>query len=166
MTKPRKDLETQSAGGKKTSRRSVAIEEMVAEIVARVEPNGYAEVLKALSAELQPVGNEIHLVKVMARFAVSIRGCAYLHTEILRKNMEACSAERGIPQEQTLGAAFVKDFDGPNLLAKLLRYENSLSVQFRHANRTMTRRAEIRRIEEARRSAQLAKQKPCTSVIQ
>jgi hypothetical protein len=166
MRKSRKDFEAELMAGKKTSGRFAAVEGMVAEIVARVEPNGYAEALQALREELQPVGQEIHFVELMAELSVRIRGCAYLQAEILENNMEVCSVAQGIPREQALGAAYIKDFDGPKLLDKLLRYENWLSDQFIHASRTMTRRAENRSIEEARLSAQLAKLKPCTSVIQ
>jgi hypothetical protein len=88
---------------------------------------------------------------MMADAAIRQRGCAYLDTEILRQGMEACAGP-GVTPDMALGRAYIRDFEGPNLLDKLSLYQSRLSKEFTRCLRLLQAAAKNR--------------KPCTSVIQ
>jgi hypothetical protein len=145
--------------------RYAPIHDMVTEVLARIEPDSYAQALEELRAEWNPVGAEVRIVEAMADFACRLRGCLYLDTEILREGMEACAAP-GVTPDMAHGLAFIRDCEGPKLLDKLSRYRTRLSSEFTRCVRALELHAKNRKFAEARMAAALAKSKPCTSVIQ
>jgi len=140
---------------------------MVTELLVKIEPDGYAEMLEGLRDEWKPVGVEDRVIEMMADLSWRIRGCFYLDTEILKQGMEACGPD--VASDVALGRAFVRDFEGPNLLDKLSRYQSRLSKEFSRCLRLLRLSTKNRKYAEARTAAtrdKLAKSKPCTSVIQ
>jgi hypothetical protein len=150
---------------KSIAARYAQIHGMVTELLAKIEPDGYAKLLEELRAEWKPVGGEVQIVELMADVSCRIRGCFYLETEILKGNIKVCATPQDTP-ETALGRAYVRDFEGPNLLDKLSRYQSRLSSEFSRCIRILQLRAKNRRYAEARIAATLAKRKPCTSVVQ
>jgi len=138
---------------------------MVTELLARIEPDGYATLLKELRAEWKPSGSEAGIVERMADLSCRMRGCFYLETEILKRDMEALAAPGDTP-DMALGRAYIRDLEGPNLLDKLTRYQSRLQTEFSRCVHIMQRRATSRRRAEQMAAATLAKRKPCTSVVQ
>ncbi len=145
--------------------RYAPIHDMVNEIFARIEPDGYAQLVEELRAEWNPVGVEVQIVEFMAEIACRIRGCLYLDTEIMRKGMEACAGPDVTP-DVAQGLAYIRDCEGPKLLDKLSRYQSRLSKEFSRCIRILQLGAKNRKYAETRIDATLAKTKPCTSVIQ
>jgi hypothetical protein len=141
-----------------------SIQDMVTALLARTDPDGYATMLAELRAEWKPVSWDAQIVELMAGLACRIRGCDYLEAEILNRNIEGFSAQYA--QETALARAFIRDFEGPNLLNKLSRYQSRLQTEFARCIRILTRHAASRRHAEEMAAATLAKRKPCTSVIQ
>lgn len=148
-----------------TAKRYAPIHDMVTAVLAKVEPDGYAKLRAGFRDEWKPEGAAIHIVDLMADAAFRLDGCAYLEAEILNGNLERCKRPDETAQE-ALGRAFVLDCEGPNLLEKLSRYEKMLSRAFAQCSRTLHLRAKNRRMAEARMAQNLARLKPCTSVIQ
>jgi hypothetical protein len=164
MKKPRKETDPSATYHKSTGRFG-AVEAMVTEILARIEPGSYAEMVEAFRDEWKPEGVEVRIIEVMAEAACRMRGCAYLETEILNRSMEACTGP-GVTPDRALTEAYIRDFDGPQLLDKVSRYRAMLSTMFSRCSRSLMARAENRRRAEERVNATLVRTKPCTSVIQ
>ena len=158
MKEPRK-------GARKPNGRT-QIRSMVAGLLAKIDPHGYAEQLEELRAQFRPAGDEEELlVKHLAATAWRLHGCDALHTEILRQGMEACAAE-GCGLDDLLARAFLRDCEGPNLLCKLMSYENRLQNEFHYCLQALERRrTDHERAAKAARTA-LARLKPCTPVVQ
>jgi hypothetical protein len=165
MKKSEKDIPTNWTNDQNIAARYAPIHDMVTEILAKTEPDGYAQLVEELRAEWNPVGAEVQIVELMADLACRLRGCLYLDTEILRQGMEACAAPDVTP-DMAQGLAFIRDCEGPKLLDKLSRYHSRLSSEFSRCTRILRLHAKNRKYAEARVAATLAKSKPCTSVIQ
>jgi hypothetical protein len=165
MKKSQNDSPKTWANDPSLAARYAPIHGMVTELLAKTDPGGYAEMLAALRDEWRPVGAEVRIVELMAEAACRLRGCAYLEAQILNQGMEACAAPNETPG-MALGRAYIRDFEGPDLIDKLSRYRSRLSTGFTRCSRILRLAAKSRRFAEARIAATLAKCKPCTSVIQ
>jgi hypothetical protein len=150
---------------KKTTARYGPIHDMVTDVLARHEPEMYANLVEELRAEWNPVGAEVRLVEVMAELSCRLRGCLYLDTELLTQGMEA-SAAPDVPSDMALARACQRDFEGPKLLEKLSRYESRLSGDLSSCARLLRLSAKSRKDAEHRMAEALLRHKPCTSVIQ
>lgn len=145
--------------------RYAPVHDMVTEILARIDPGGYAEMLEGFRDDWKPEGADVRIVELMADAASRLRGCGYLEAEIMNKDMEACAGP-GVTPDIAQGLAFIRDFKGPKLLDKLSRYRGRLTSEFSRCTRILRLHAKNRKYAEARIAATLAKSKPCTSVIQ
>lgn len=130
------------------SLRYVAQHQKVSELLAKVDPGGFAEMQADLVAQYHPEGIEIQMVDVMAHLSWRIRGCLAVEAEILRRGAKADITSK------------IGD------LAQLAAYEESLWKQFDQHTHMLDRRVKDRGVKEARMAAVLAQSKPCTNVIQ
>jgi len=146
-------------------RRYQPIPDMVAELLARTDPGLYGQMLEGFRNDFQPVGGEVQIVERIARIACLMRGCCYLETEILKRDMEAGALPGEAPAD-ALARAFIADFGGPMLIDKISRYQIRLEREFSLCANLMQRCVKNRKLEQARVAASLLKTKPCTSVIQ
>jgi hypothetical protein len=145
--------------------RYAPIHHMVTELLTKADPDGYVRLLEDFRGRYKPEGVEVRLVEFMADLLWRTSGCFALETEILRQGMAVCAAPQDTP-DQSLARAYIRDFEGANLLEKLSRYECRLSSEFSRFIRLLEVRVRNRRYAEARMAATLVKRKPCTSVIQ
>jgi hypothetical protein len=145
--------------------RYAPIHGMVTELLARIDPDGYTNMLEDLHARRKPDSiGEAHVIALMADLSWRISGCFYLENEILKRGMEACGPKDD--PDQALARAFMRESKGGGLLSKLSRYESRLSREQSRCIRLWELFAKNRKYAEARIAATLAKRKPCTSVIQ
>lgn len=165
MKKPRNDIGLDWTNDRSIAGRHARIHYMVGELLAEIEPDHYTELLESLRAEFQPVGPEARLVEIMADATCRIRGCFYLETKILNENIKACTAAGETP-DMAVGRAYIRDFQGAQMLDKIARYESSLSKLFSRCLRALSDRLASRRRSDAIAADALAKRKPCTSVVQ
>jgi len=164
MKEPRKDEFKTWSNDPGLAVRYAPIHGMVTEVLARIDPDGYTNKLEGFRAHYKPerVG-EAHVVALMADLSWRIRGCFYLENEILKRGMEACPQEA---PDQAMLRVFLRETKGGGLLSKLSRYESRLSREFSRCLRILELSAKNRKYAEARIAAELARHKPCTSVIQ
>ena len=165
MKKSRNDIGIDWTNDRRIAVRHARIHLMVGELLAEIEPDRYKELLENLHAEYQPVGAETRLVEILADAMCRIRGCFYLETKILNDNIKACTAAGEAP-EMAVGRAYIRDFEGAQMLEKIARYESSVSTLFSRCLRTLTDHLASRRRRDAIAADALAKRKPCTSVVQ
>jgi hypothetical protein len=172
--------------------RYAPIHGMVTELLTRVDPDGYTNLLENLRAERKPESiGEAHVIALLADLFWRIRGCFYLENEILKRGMRACGP-RDAP-DQALARTFMRETQGGGLLSKLSRYERRLSKEQSRCIRVLELFAKNRqRVDpngpvnrakstrplpsrdrqgvvsprRLRTPAELAKLKTCTSVIQ
>jgi hypothetical protein len=145
--------------------RYAPVHDMVTELLARIDPDGYTNLLEDLRAQRRPESiGEAHAIAILADLFWRIRGCFYLENEILSRGMEA-SGEKHDPV-QALTRTFMCESKGGGLFSKLSRYESRLSREQSRCMRVLELFAKNRKYAEARMAATLAKRKPCTSVIQ
>jgi len=147
--------------------RYAPIHDMVTEVLARTDPDGYTQRLEGLRAEHNPqtIG-EAHVLALMADLSWRIRGCFYLENEILRRGMEAYPHDE---PDAAMTRVFLRESKGGGLLSKLATYETRLAKEQSRCIRVMSLQAKNRKYAAARMAAELArleKAKPCTSVIQ
>jgi hypothetical protein len=165
MSDSRKDNFTTWTNDPGLAARYAPIHGMVTDVLARVDPDGYAESLEILIAENKPQSiAEKHVLALLADLAWRIQGCFYLETEILRRGME----EGGPKDDPGLAMArvFMRETGGGGLLTKLAKYKSRLETEESRCFRTMQLQAKNRKYKEARMAQALARHKPCTSVIQ
>jgi len=165
MKKSRKDIPTNWTNDESIAARYAPIHGMVTALLAKTDPDAYDKLLAELRAEWKPVAWEARIVELMADLSCRIRGCYHLEGEILKGNIEVHANPQDTP-EMALGRAYVRDFEGPDLLDKLSLYESRLSREFSRCIRILQRHATSRKRAEAMAAATLAKRKPCTSVVQ
>jgi hypothetical protein len=165
MKNSQKDTALRLTNDKSIAARYAPIHDMVTALLAKTDPDGYTKLVEELRADWKPVDAEVQIVELMADISCRIRGCLYLETEILKGNIRVCAEPQDTP-DMALGRAYIRDFEGPNLLDKLSRYQSKLSSEFSRCIRILQLRAKSRKCAEARIAATLAKHKPCTSVIQ
>jgi len=140
---------TNSPANRKGAAASFAnMHQMLSELLAKIDPNGFVEIREALRAQYRPEGVEGHVVELLADLSWRLRGCFALETAILSRGDEADIT------------ATVSN------LSRLSKYESRLSRDFSRYSRMMQLREKNRKKKEARWAASLARRKPCTSVIQ
>ncbi len=166
----RKSLKSTSAAVDFSIDRTIAaryapVPAMIDELLSRIEPDGYAVMVREFSEEYQPVGDEVRLVEHVAHIAIHMRGCFYLETDILRRGMES-----GGPPNETPGdaqfRAWVADMEGPKLIDKASRYNARLQKEFIRSTRLLRQRTDNRMRTNDAAAATLLNSKTCTSVIQ
>ena len=146
--------------------RYAPIHDMVSELLARTDPDGYTNLLQDLRAQYKPEGlGEAHVIRLMADLSWRLRGCSYLETEISKRDMEACGAPKDAPG-QALARVHKRKSNGRDQVATLSAYRSRLSREFSRCLRILELRAQRRKYAQASMAATLAKYKPCTSVIQ
>ncbi|HXM42759.1 MAG TPA: hypothetical protein VN924_16020 [Bryobacteraceae bacterium] len=145
--------------------RYAPIHGMVTKLLTKTDPHGYARLLEDFRGRYKPEGVEVRLVEFMADLSWRTSGCFALETEILRQGMAVCAHPQDTP-DQSLAPAYIRDFEGADLLDKLSRYERRLSSELSRCIRVLELRAKNRKYAEARMADTLARHKPCTSVIQ
>ncbi len=165
MKKPGDEVHFNCTNDKKMAARYAPIHDMVTQLLAKIDPDGYAILLEELRAEWKPAGVEERIVELMTDASFRIHGCWYLETEILKGNMEKSIQAGGKPDE-AIGRAYLIDFQGPNLLNKLGRYQARLEREFSRCLRIMQLGVKNRQLAEANRAATFGKLKLCTPVIQ
>jgi len=169
MTDSRKDDFRTWSNDPGMAARYAPIHDMVSELLARTDPDGYTQRLEGLRAQYKPErAGEAHVIALMADLSWRIRGCFYLENEILKRGMETSGAPKDAA-DQALARVFLRESKGGGLLAKLSSYESRLSREQSRCIRLMALQAKNRKYAEARMAAtlaKLAKSKPCTSVIQ
>lgn len=148
------------------------IHDMVADILARVDPSAQADMLKSFYEEYRPVGDDVLVVERLAEVAAHMRGCHYLDTEIMKRNMEECEAE-GCTVGEAVARTYGRKSGGARLLAKLDRYQDYLRnevfrcVEFLRASARTRREATEKAARfRAEQLESFAKLKPATPVIQ
>jgi len=138
---------------------------MIADLLARIDPDGYREILAGFRHDYQP--EDEHEERILARYADAawrLRACAALEAEILR---EGAKSYPGDPNSQEAYLhAFLEGFEGPGLLSKLATYEDRLQNEFHTLTRLVTRAFSPRRRATKIRRPELSKLKPCTNVVQ
>lgn len=139
---------------------------MVKDLLAKIDPKGYDELLAGLREEFQPSGaGEQGLVEYLADLSWRLRGCSAMEAEILRKGMRTCPGGEYAPDAML--HAYRQDFAGPDLLSKLSNYETRLQSEFHRTLNALNRSGAGRRRQAAiAAAAKLAKLRPCTSVLQ
>ena len=160
-----KDVPNNWANDKGMAARYAPVHAMVTELLARVDPDGYAMAVIEFRDEWKPVGRLVKIVELMAELECRIRGCDYLEAEILNRNVKIYARPEDTV-DAAVGRAYIHDFQGPNLLNKLCRYSARLPREFTRCVQILQLAAKSRRLAEARMAEQLARHKPCTSVIQ
>lgn len=136
------------------------------EMLAKIDRAEYRQLLDEMRALYQPASPlEENAVKRMAMVTCQLHACLPIETRIWHEGMEACKVEGDSPN-QAMVRAFLRDIEGPDLLAKLSRYESRLQSSFTECLRLLERRGAIRRRDAQAANARLAKLAPCTSVVQ
>jgi len=162
----RKPVDDKSIGAdEKTLARYKPVPKMLEDLLARIDPEGYAILLEEFREEYQPVDWEVRIVAYIAQMAHHMRGCLYLETEVLNTSM-AARISPDETNEDALARAYISDFSGPNLLAKIQRYHDRLQREFSRGVRILRGHAASRRMAEERAAQSLLRRKTCTSVIQ
>ncbi len=106
--------------------RYAPIHDMVTELLARIDPDGYTNMLEDLRAQHKPQSaGETQVLACMADLSWRIHGCYYLETEILKQGMEASGSPNDAP-DQALARVFIRETRAGGLLSKLNRYESRL----------------------------------------
>ena len=147
-----------------TAARYAPIHDMVTDLLARIDPDGYTNRLEDLFAQYKPESiGEAHVLALMADLSWRIRGCFYLETEILKRGMEAHPKEEA---DAAMTRVFLRESTGSGLLSKLAKYESRLAKEQSRSIRLRELQAKNRKYAQARIAATLEKRKPCTSVVQ
>jgi len=138
---------------------------MVADLLGRIDPDGYGELLNDFRAEYQPSGSyEEALVARLADASWRWRGCAAMEAEILKEGMRKDPG--GDHSPDALAHAFMRDVEGPNLISKLSSYEEKVQKEFHQCMEELLRCGAAHRRAKNGSLSRLASLPPATSVIQ
>src|SRR5215472_3230538 len=120
------------------NRRPSQMHQMIFDLLARIDPDGYRQLLAAYRAEFQPSGpQEEKLVARLAEAAWLLRACPAMEAEILKKNM--AQLRPGSGQKATVADAFLRDAKGPRQLSQLRAYENHVEKEYYCFQRALKR---------------------------
>jgi len=143
-----------------------ALDRKLNQMMTEIDPHEFTRLLGELRAHYLPETSfEERTVARLATLTLRIRACLPMETLVLRDGMKK-SRLRGDSHDRALTRAYLSDVGGPNLLAKLARYQRALETEYRQSVRTLDSCTQERRRAARAAEAQLAKLAPCTPVVQ